>query len=221
MFVKGGNGSTVSQLTSSDVKLAIEKNGISIDEFSKLLDPNNTLTPEELRLVDKVRADVGLLESGTVMNKTIPQSDIYNYLYNEKYNGVRGFVSVNEHSSSLTTLKDVSEGNRLDYNNTAFKTGSGVDGVSQSVGDADTVYGKITYVLEDADSVKVPTDFLTAENIPYTGRGFTGSKNIVLPELVQNNRAFIDGDIFGIYDSKTGELTQQFVYDSDLGWLLK
>jgi hypothetical protein len=25
----------------------------------------------------------------------------------------------------------------------------------------------------------------------------------------------------GIYDAKTGVLTQQFVYDSDLGWLLK
>ncbi len=221
MCVKGGSFSTVSKLTSSDVKVAIEKNGMSVDEFSKLLDPNKTLTPDELRLVDKVRAEIGLPESGTVMNKTIPQSDIYNYLYNEKYNSVRGFVSVDEHSSSLTTLDDVFEGNRLDYNNTAFKTGNGVDGISQSVGDADTVYGKITYVLEDADSVKVPTDFPTAENVPYTGRGFTGSKNIVLPELIQENRAFLDGDILGIYDSKTGALTQKFVYDSDLGWVLK
>lgn len=31
----------------------------------------------------------------------------------------------------------------------------------------------------------------------------------------------VDGDILGIYDAKTGVLTQQFVYDSDLGWLLK
>lgn len=83
----------------------------------------------------------------------------------------------------------------MDYNNTAFKTGSGVDGVLQSVGNADIVYGTLTYVLEDADSVRVPTDFPTAENVPYTGRGFTGSKNIVLPELVHNNRNFITGDI--------------------------
>ncbi|WFR59090.1 hypothetical protein QA584_08390 [Anaerocolumna sp. AGMB13025] len=219
--LKGGSESTVSKLTSSEVKAAIEKNGMSVDEFSKLLDPNKTLTPGELKLVDTIRADVGLPQSGTVMNKTIPQSDIYNYLYNENYSGVRGFVSVDEHSSALKTLDDVFEGNRLDYNNTAFKTGSGVDGISQSVGNADTVYGKITYVLEDADTIKVPTDFPTVENAPYTGRGFTGSKNIVLPELVQDNRSFIDGDILGVYDSETGTLTQQFVYDSDFGWVLK
>ena len=107
---------------------------MSVEEFSRLLDPNRTLTPEELKFVDKVRADVGLPQTGTVMNKTIPQSAIYNYLYNENYSEVRGFVSVDEHSGALKTLDDVFEGNRLDYNNTAFKTGRGVDGISQSVG---------------------------------------------------------------------------------------
>lgn len=38
--IEGGSGSTVSKLTSTDVKFAIEKNGMSVDEFSKLLDPN-------------------------------------------------------------------------------------------------------------------------------------------------------------------------------------
>ena len=85
-----------------------------------------------------------------------------------------------EHSNTLKTLDEVFEGNRLDYDNTAFKIRSGVDGVSKSVGNADIVYGKITYILDD-----------------------------------------VDGDILGIYDAKTGVLTQQFVYDSDLGWLLK
>lgn len=76
-------------------------------------------------------------------------------------------------------------------------------------------------MLDDVDGIKVPTDFPTAENASYTGHGFTGSKNIVLPELIQDTRPFIDGDILGIYDAKTGALTQQFVYDSELGWLLK
>ena len=89
-------------------------------------------------------------------------------------------MSVDEHSNTLKTLDEVFEGNRLDYDNTAFKIRSRVDGVSKSVGNADIVYGKITYILDD-----------------------------------------VDGDILGIYDAKTGVLTQQFVYDSDLGWLLK
>lgn len=154
------------------------------------------------------------------MNKIIPQSDLYKYL-NGEYDGVRGFVSLDEHSNSLVGLESVYEGNRLDYNNTAFKTGYGVDGVSISVGKPDTVYGKITYILNDADSVQIPTEAPTMDNEPYTGRGFTGSKNIVLPELVQQRRLFVDGDILGIYNSITGELTQQFVYDSDFGWVLK
>ena len=57
----------------AEVKAAIEKNGMSVEDFSKLLDPNRMLTPDELKFVDKVRADIGLPEVGTVMNKTIPQ----------------------------------------------------------------------------------------------------------------------------------------------------
>ena len=60
-------------------------------------------------------------------------------------------MSVDEHSNTLKTLDEVFEGNRLDYDNTAFKIRSGVDGVSKSVGNADIVYGKITYILDDVD----------------------------------------------------------------------
>ena len=156
------------------------------------------------------------------MNKTIPKSGIYNYLYNDNYIGIRGFVSVDEHSNSLRSLGEVYEGNRLDYNNTSFKIGAGVDGVSKSVGNADTVYGKISYVLDDVDSVKLPTDLPTSDNAPYTGRGFTGSKNIVLPELLQKERAFKTGDILRIFDSTTGKEVLTFVYDKKVGnWVMK
>ncbi|WP_455717615.1 hypothetical protein [Anaerosporobacter sp.] len=76
-------------------------------------------------------------------------------------------------------------------------------------------------MLDDAISVKLPTDFPTIDNAPYTGRGFTGSKNIVLPELIQSNRNFVDEDILGIYCSDTGKLAQKFIYDSDFGWILQ
>ena len=61
----------------------------------------------------------------------------------------------------------------------------------------------------------------TIHNKPYTGRGFTGSKNIVLPELVQSNIQFKTGDLFRIYDSKTGHIISQFSYDKKLErWIL-
>lgn len=191
-----------------------------MDEFSKLLNPNKVLSPEEIKIVQAVRSDIGLPSAGTTMNKTIPQSDIYKYL-NGDYSGVRGFVSVDGHSSTLKGLDSVYEGNRLDYNNTLFKTGYGVDGVSKSVGAPDTVYGKITYILDEADSVSLPTDVPTLDNAPYTGRGFTGSKNIVLPELYQTDVKFKTGDLLGIFDSKTGDIVTQFCYDKKLGeWIL-
>lgn len=174
-----------------------------------------------MQIVEKVRNDIGLPTIGTVMNKTIPQSDIYKYLYDNKYNGIRGFVSVEEHSKLLKGLENVYEGNRLDYNGTAFKNSFGVNGVASSVGAPDTVYGKITYILKDADGVKIPTDLATVDNAPYTARGFTGSKNIVLPELIQDQRNFVNGDLLSIYDSKTGNVIQQLVYDKKLGWIDK
>ncbi|MDE7062480.1 MAG: hypothetical protein K2O73_04465, partial [Lachnospiraceae bacterium] len=197
------NPSIVEKLTADSVKSAIERNGLTVDEFSELLQPNRVLSNSELELVQKVRNDIGLPDTGTTMSKTIPQSDLYKYL-NGEYDSVRGFVSVDEYSNSLNGLNSVYEGNRLDYNNTAFKIGYGVDGISQSVGAPDTVYGKITYVLEDAESVNLCTDVPNVDNAPYTGTGFTGSKNIVLPEQVQTPRNFITGDLLGIYDSGTG-----------------
>ena len=214
--------SNISRLTSAEVKEAIKNHELSVEEFSRLLNPNKLLTAEEFELVKSVRNEIGLPQTGTVMNKTIPQSDIYNYLYNDNYIGIRGFVSVDEHSNSLRSLGEVYEGNRLDYNNTSFKIGAGVDGVSKSVGNADTVYGKISYVLDDVDSVKLPTDLPTSDNAPYTGRGFTGSKNIVLPELIQKERAFKTGDILRIFDSTTGKEVLTFVYDKKVGnWVMK
>jgi len=75
--------------------------------------------------------------------------------------------------------------------------------------------------LKENDIVKIPPDIATKANAPYTGRGFTGSKNIVLPELVQEQRNFVKGDILSIYDSKSGNVKQQFVFDKKLGWLEK
>lgn len=109
----------------------------------------------------------------------------------------------------------------MDYNNTLFKIGYGVDGVSKYGGAPDTVYGKITYILDDEGSVNLPTSVPTPDNAPYTGRGFTGSKNIVLPEIYQNDVGFKTGDLLGIFDSKTGDIVTQFCYDKKLGeWIL-
>ena len=126
---------------------------------------------------------------------------------------------LNEHSKLLNGLDNVFEGNRLDYNGTNFKTDYGVNGVSQSTGAPDIVYGKITYALNNPASVKMPTELATEDNAPYTGRGFTGSKEIILPEYIQGKRKLVDGDTLTILEAKTGKVIQKFTFDEEHGWI--
>ncbi|MDZ7543478.1 hypothetical protein GNF83_20335, partial [Clostridium perfringens] len=63
-----------------------------MDEFAKLLHPDRILTDSEKLLVDSIRKDIEIPSADALMCKTIPQSAIYKYLYNE-YEGVRGFTA--------------------------------------------------------------------------------------------------------------------------------
>ncbi|HLR35971.1 MAG TPA: hypothetical protein VK071_11680, partial [Tissierellales bacterium] len=207
--------SKVEKLTSNSVKKIINDNDMTVDEFSKLLDPDKVLTPYEQEIVNKIRQQIGIPKKGTVMTKIIPEADIEKYLNensNDRYE-VKGFVSVDEHSKSLKKLKSVYEGNRLDYKGTKFKVNCEVNGKLNSSENPNKVYGKINYKLYSPSEVKVPEDIATPENYPYTGKGFTGSKNIVLPELKQVKRDYMDGDILSICEAKTGKVIQQFRFD--------
>ncbi|WP_434297055.1 hypothetical protein [Clostridium sporogenes] len=205
--------------TCNSIKKIINHKGYSVDEFVKLLHPDKVLSDSEKLIVDSVRKEIGLPSIDTLMCKTIPQSDIYKYLYSPDYDGVRGFTAVEEHGSNLKTLLEKYNGARLDYNNTAFKTTNGVDGISQSIGLPDKFYGTIEYKVNDIDKISIPNWKPKAGDYPYTGKAFTGSTDIVLPEYYQSVRKFINGDKLNILDSKTGNIIQQFIYDEKLGWL--
>ena len=84
---------------------------------------------------------------------------------------------------------------------------------------ADTVYGRITYVLDDASTVSIANSPPTGNDVPYTGRGFTASENIVLPEYIQAERPFKPGDVFTIYDAATGNPISEFQYVKNEGWI--
>ncbi|KUH41006.1 hypothetical protein M2E15_4521 [Bacillus mycoides] len=70
----------------------------------------------------------------------------------------------------------------------------------------DKFYGAIEYIENDPSKLMIPRWEANADNYPFTARGFTGSKNIVLPEFSYERgytRAFQDGDILNIIDSET------------------
>ncbi|GGA16662.1 ribonuclease YeeF family protein [Psychrobacillus lasiicapitis] len=212
-------GTTVSKngaiKTSESIQVVLKKNGYTTDEFLKLLHPDRLLLDEEARKVNLIREQIGIPSKDTMMAKVIPQRDIYNYFYNEKYNGVRGFTAVKEHSEKLKSLESNFEGARLDYNNTAFKITNGVDGISQSIGSPDRFYGTIEYKISEPNQLSIPRWDPQPDSYPYTGRGFTGSKEIVLPEYYQEARKFVEGDMFYIRDSKVGEPVLKFIFDGD------
>jgi len=139
--------------TCDSIKKIINNKGYSVDEFAQLLHPDRVLSDSEELLVASVRKEIGLPSADTLMCKTIPQSDIYKYLYDPKYDGVRGFTAVDEHGANLKTLLDKYNGARLDYNNTEFKTTNGVDGFSKSIWLPDKFYGTIQYKVNDVDKI--------------------------------------------------------------------
>ncbi|MDQ7860406.1 hypothetical protein RCO48_02950 [Peribacillus frigoritolerans] len=70
--------------------------------------------------------------------------------------------------------------------------------------------------LNDPSKVSIPNWDPTPESYPYTGRGFTGSKEVVLPEYYHTPRQFEDGDILDIKDATTGEKQMSFIFDGDI-----
>ena len=194
--------------TSPEIKAKINKAGYSLEDFSNLVDADTTLSAKTDAFVKAVRKEIGIPAPKTKMNKTIPTEFVESYLSGER-NSFAGFVSVDEHSKSLTTLPEIFEGNRLDYPNTPFDL------------EKSKTYSKISFFLDEADKLDIPFGELDNASYPFTGRGFTGSKNIVLPEYkLMEERNFMDGDLITIFESKSGNPIRQYKYVENKGWKL-
>ena len=194
--------------TSPEIKAKINKAGYSLEDFSNLVDADTTLSAKTDAFVKAVRKEIGMPAPKTKMNKTIPTEFVESYLSGER-NSFAGFVSVDEHSKSLTTLPEIFEGNRLDYPNTPFDL------------EKTKTYSKISFFLDEADKLDIPFGELDNASYPFTGRGFTGSKNIVLPEYkLIEERNFMDGDLITIFESNSGNPIRQYKYVENKGWKL-
>ncbi len=194
--------------TSPEIKAKINKAGYSLEDFSNLVDADTTLSAKTDAFVKAVRKEIGIPAPKTKMNKTIPTEFVESYLSGER-NYFAGFVSVDEHSKSLTTLPEIVEGNRLDYPNTPFDL------------EKTKTYAKISFFLDEADKLDIPFGELDNASYPFTGRGFTGSKNIILPEYkLMEEHVFKNGDMISIFESKTGKVMKQYGFTKDKGWIV-
>ena len=192
--------------TALGIKNIIEAEGYSLKEFSDLLAPERVLTSEEEAVVRKVREIIGLPEEGTLMAKIIP-FEYVDAIINGKFSDIGGFSSVFEHSESLTSLNEVYKGNRLDYPGTTF-TRNGTK-----------YYAKIIFSLDKPEDLIIPYKENYEGVSPFTGRGFTGAQEIILPEYrLTKNHVFQDGDTLNIYH-RTGEIYQIYEFSENNGWI--
>ena len=194
--------------TALEIKNIVEAEGYSLKEFSDLLAPERVLTSEEEAVVRKVREIIGIPEEGTLMAKIIP-FEYVDAIINGKFSDIGGFSSVFEHSESLTSLNEVYKGNRLDYPGTTF-TRNGTK-----------YYAKIIFSLDKPEDLIIPYKENYEGVSPFTGRGFTGAEEIILPEYrLTKNHIFQDGNMINVYN-RAGEVVQQFVFDgTDNLWRL-
>ncbi|WP_314046151.1 T7SS effector LXG polymorphic toxin [uncultured Granulicatella sp.] len=186
--------------TVAEIKNIIEAEGYSLKEFSDLLAPERVLTSEEEAVVRKVREIIGLPEAGTWMTKVISTEDVDPIIKGIKKE-IYGFTSAKEHSDALGTLNEVYKGNRLDYPGTPF-TRNGTK-----------YYAKIIFSLDNPEELIIPYKENYEGVSPFTGRGFTGAQEIILPEYrFIKGHSFRGGDMINIYN-RNGEVVQQFIFD--------
>lgn len=201
--------------TSASVEKSLQKWGYSVDEFKSLTDADAVLHQGTIAKVRQVRDDIGIPQPYTKMAKVIPEKFIDSYLNkdSEWYREyIDGFASVREDSQSLKTMKEIYEGNALNYDGSEFRLD-------------DKTYGKFEFDLTKNDLKKIAIPY--EDNVisskasnPFTGRGFTGTDRMVLPEYkLFKKRNFRTGDVLSIYNSQTGEKLKQFIY-IDKEWKL-
>ena len=193
--------------TALGIKNIIEAEGYSLKEFSDLLAPERVLTSEEEAVVRKVREIIGLPEKGTLMAKIIP-FEYVDAIIKGKFSDIGGFSSVFEHSESLTSLNEVYKGNRLDYPGTPF-TRNGTK-----------YYAKIIFSLDNPEDLIIPYKENYQGVNPFTGRGFTGAQEIILPEyMLTEGHSFSKGDMINIYN-RNGDIIKQYRFTSKNSWVI-
>lgn len=140
---------------------------VSVDSFIKLsTDSAWGLTPQEQETLIRIRSGVSKPDEHTLLQKIIPLEDISTYMNNIYGGTIGGFVCEAADVKSLTTMKDVYWGLRLDYEGTKFfPNGAG--------------YAVIRFYSKAASRLKIPySPELGGSQMhawPNGGGGFTTS----------------------------------------------
>ncbi|WP_051348459.1 pre-toxin TG domain-containing protein [Peribacillus kribbensis] len=189
----------------------LRRHNLTLSEFQELkLRHVTELNSDEVRIMKEIRDSVPLITKDTLLQKTIPASDIEKYLSGE-YAEIGGYIAKYDDVGHINNYGDVVESFRLDY--TSWNG-------SRPFPESGNVYGKIKFTTNKVDNIEISYGERfggsNTDGPPCTLNGFTGSRNSELvPEWQFDNRYFPnDGaELYRVTDG-VDKLVARF--DSDL-----
>ena len=196
----------------------------------------DSLTPEQARIVHDVRHAV-TLEPDTVVSKVLPENVARQYLDNLTTtpdgrpfdpNNVGGFVARQSDVAGMNSPAELYDGLALGYDNTPF-TPSDQRIYSMRFDAGNTGDYSIPFGGNNPGSSPI-NDFgggssginerPTHSAPPFTGTGFTGSNEHVVPEFTRNPRAQIpEGAAIYEIDASGNERVVGIYGGPDQGWI--
>lgn len=143
--------------------------------------PHGSLTPEQFRQMKIIRESIPGIDSNVILRKTIPWTQIDNYLREVKpYDTIMGFVAKADDVKMFKTYSEMRDGLALDY---SYKE-NGIEIFPYPEG-GDS-YGYIEFKVSEDAFFDVPYGNMYGGEYnldqPYTGNGFTMSKDFDVPE---------------------------------------
>ena len=192
----------------------LENYQLTRSEFNELkLKPHDELSQSEVETLKAIRESVMPITKETIVQKTIPASDLEKYL-NGTYSEIGGYVAKAEDVHDIKDYADFVESLRLDYLDW--------DG-NRPFPDGGSAYGIIKFKTDmvDSDFLSIPYgEKLGGKNTdgpPCTLNGFTASRNDrVVPEFKFNGRYFPQ-DGAELYRVNEGKETLVAVFNEDYG----
>jgi predicted ribonuclease toxin of YeeF-YezG toxin-antitoxin module len=191
-----------SQMSSSSFMNSIlpkklREHNLSYDDFTNLrLKPDYRLNDGERLIMKDIRDSVPRPNENTILIKGFQEKDIQKYLDGDYYS-IKGFVSKAEDSSHIHDYSHVRESLRLDYS----YYNENNDKVVVPYSEGKNRYGYIEFKPDDIEmlsthhleipygnNIKEPYSRWKYNEWPWTGNGFTASRNgEVIPEWYLND----------------------------------
>jgi hypothetical protein len=190
---------------SDDVYLKVKNSNLDLDSFNtQRLAPPNTITEENIVKIKAIRDACPAPTSDTVMTKVIDDTTFDMY-FSQEFNTIQGFTAEKNYVENFTTPKEFKEGLALNYRGSAYSD--------------DAIY-VIEYTTEEVEKLKIPYSTEYGGNVvygssnyqpPFTGNGFTASKDNLIPEYEiteygPDGAKIKSGEIYKVYDNGYSEL---------------